>query len=134
MNGMISESSEFLDAAANDDKEGMKEELGDLLMNIVLHSVIAEENQEFTLTDVIRDSTEKMIRRHPHVFGSEKAENSDQVQVLWDKIKSGESSHENRKSVLDGIPVHYPSVLAAEKMQKKTAKYGFDWGSPEPVL
>ena len=90
MKNMMEEAGEFLDAADEDNSDGMLEELGDLLMHIALHSVIAEEEGRFTFQDVARLSGEKMIRRHPHVFGSEKVHNASDVQQLWDRIKSGE--------------------------------------------
>ena len=134
MKNLMEEAAEFLDAAGDHDNNGMLEELGDLLMHIVLHAQIARENGAFTFDDVARLSKEKMIRRHPHVFGSEKIRNSAEVQKLWDSVKSTEQSHADRHSLMDGIPAHCPALLQAEKMQKKAAKVHFDFSSPEDAL
>ena len=87
---LMEEAAEFLDAVEEQDYDGMLEELGDLLMHLVLHAQIASENGHFTFEDVARLSKEKMIRRHPHVFGSEKIDNSAEVQKLWDRVKATE--------------------------------------------
>ena len=134
MKNLMEETGEFLDAAADDDADGMLEELGDLLMHIALHSVIAEERGAFTFNDVARLSREKMIRRHPHVFGQEKADSSAQVESLWERVKSQEERHGKRESALDGIPRHCPALLQAQKMQKRASESGMDFPSPEHVL
>ncbi len=129
---LLGETAEYLDAAEDGNDEEMREELGDLLMQIVLNAAIAEERGAFTLKDVAADITEKMIRRHPHVFGSENVQNADDVVKLWENIKKEEKGS-TRPSLLDGIPRHI-ALLQAEKMQKKAAKAGFDWNDQREIL
>lgn len=129
---LLGETAEYMDAVEDHDDAEMKEELGDLLMEIVLNAVIAEERGAFTLENVAHDITEKMIRRHPHVFGSESVANSSEVVNLWERIKKEEKGA-SRPSILDGVPRHV-ALLQAEKMQKKAAKVGFDWPDAESVL
>lgn len=124
---LMEECGEFLDAVEDGDDAGMLEELGDILMHVVLHSVMAEERGAFTFEDVARVSAEKMRRRHPHVFGSETVRDSSEVVGLWEKIKKIEKKDNPRKSVMDGVPAHCPALLQAEKLQKRAAKLGFDW-------
>ena len=128
---LLGEVAEYMDAAEDGDDHAMREELGDLLMQIVLNAAIAEERGAFTLKDVAADVTEKMIRRHPHVFGDEAVQNSQDVIKLWEKVKKEEKKE--RKSVLDGIPRHV-ALSQAEKMQKKAAKLGFDWSKQEDII
>ncbi len=131
---LVEECGEFLDALAAKDDENMREELGDVLMQIVLHSVIAEERGMFDFYDVTKDVTEKMIYRHPHVFSDAKVENASQVLLQWDKLKAKEKNHAPKNSILDGIPCHVPALLQAEKIQKKAAKVGFDWKEQQELL
>ena len=113
----------------------LKSELGDLLLQIIFQSQISTENKEFTIEDVLDSINEKMIRRHPHVFNKNKEDiTTEEVLVNWEKIKSKEKEHQDRKSVLDGIPKGMTSLLVAEKMQKKASKVGFDWEHVEDVL
>lgn len=132
LDNLLGEAAEFMDAVTDGDDAEMREELGDLLMQIVLHACIAEERNAFTLEDVTRDIKEKMIRRHPHVFGTESVRDSSDVVKLWETIKKGEKG-DKRKSILDGIPNHV-ALLQAEKMQKKAAKVGFDWQNQKDIL
>ncbi len=129
---LLGETAEYLDAVEDGSDEDMREELGDLLMQIVLNAAIAEERGAFTLQDVAADITEKMIRRHPHVFGSENVNDSGEVVKLWEQIKKQEKGA-SRPSLLDGIPRHI-ALLQAEKMQKKAAKAGFDWTRQTDIL
>lgn len=131
---IMEECGEFLDALAAKDDENMREELGDVLMQIVLHSVIAEERGMFDFYDVTKDVTEKMIYRHPHVFSDAKVSDASQVLVQWDKLKAKEKNHAVATSLLDGIPCHAPALLQAEKIQKKAAKAGFDWKEQQEIL
>lgn len=131
---IMEECGEFLDALAAEDDENMREELGDVLMQVVLHSVIAEERGKFTLSDVIKDVTEKMIYRHPHVFSDSHVEDASAVLVQWEKLKAKEKNHGKKESLLDGIPTHAPALLQAEKLQKKAAKVGFDWKEQQEIL
>ena len=131
---IMEECGEFLDALAAKDDENMREELGDVLMQVVLHSVIAEERGRFTLSDVIKDVTEKMIYRHPHVFSTAHVEDASAVLVQWEKLKAKEKNHGKKDSLLDGVSTHAPALLQAEKLQKKAAKVGFDWKEQQEIL
>jgi len=107
--------------------EELKGELGDLLLNIIFQSLIKEEEGEFTIDDVAKKVSEKLIRRHPHIFSDVKIEGTKDVIRNWDEIKKKEKEHRGRKSVLDGIPKIYPPLAKAYKLQIKAAKVGFDW-------
>lgn len=107
--------------------EELKGELGDLLLNIVFQSLIKEEEGEFTIDDVAKKVSEKLIRRHPHIFADVEVEGTKDVMRNWDEIKRKEKEHRGRKSVLDGIPKIYPPLAKAYKLQVKAAKVGFDW-------
>ena len=107
--------------------EELKGELGDLLLNIIFQSLIKEEEGEFTIDDVVKKVSEKLIRRHPHIFSNIKIEGVKDVERNWDEIKKNEKEHSERKSILDGIPKIYPPLARAYKLQVKTAKVGFDW-------
>ena len=128
---LIEECYEFLEAVDDKDTHGMAEELGDILMQVVFHSRMAEEKGMFTLQDVIDGVTDKLIERHPHVFGSVKVANSEEVLTNWDAIKLQEKPE--RKRVLDGIYKGLPSLLRAHKIQRRVAKVGFDWTETEDV-
>lgn len=128
---MIEEVYEYLEAVDADDINGMREELGDVLMQIVFHARIAQEAGSFDLQDVIDEVTEKLINRHPHVFGDVYCETSDQVLVNWEAIKKQEKTE--RKHVLDGVTQGLPALLRAYKLQSKAAKVGFDWDNAEDV-
>ena len=128
---LIEECYEFLEAVDDKDTHGMAEELGDILMQVVFHSRMAEEKGLFTLQDVIDGVTEKLIERHPHVFGKVKVANSDEVLTNWEAIKLQEKPE--RERVLDGIYKGLPSLLRAHKIQKRVAKVGFDWTETEDV-
>lgn len=127
---LIGEVAEYLDAVDSSDDAGMREELGDVLMQVVLNAVIAEERGAFDLADVTHDITEKMIRRHPHVFSGERAENVDQVLKLWESVKKKEKESGDPTvpaSCLARIPRNLPALMRAAKVQKKAAEAGFDW-------
>lgn len=127
---LIGEMAEYLDAVDASDDAEMREELGDLLMQIVLNAVIAEERGAFDLAGVTRDVTEKMIRRHPHVFSGQKAENVSDVLQLWESVKKkekGKKAPADFVSCLDRIPRNLPALMRAQKVQKKAAEAGFDW-------
>ena len=125
----IEEAYEVIDAIDKKDYEELKKELGDLLLHIVFHSIIAEEDNRFKLEEVIDSIKEKLINRHPHVFGDVKVNNSDDVKRNWEMIKL----EEGRESVLEGIPVNLPSLQKAHRLQEKAAKVGFDWKLKEDV-
>lgn len=124
---LLEETYEVLEAM-DEGGEKLKGELGDLLLQVVFQSNICEEKGEFQIEDVIDSISEKMIRRHPHVFGDEVAvKTSDEVLFNWEKIKKNEKEHAERTSVLDGVPRGMSALLRAEKLQKKASKVGFDW-------
>ena len=124
---MTEELAEYLDALAGRDIPAMCDELGDLLMNVVFQAVVAEEQGNFTLKDTLQNLNAKLIRRHAHIFGDERAENAADVVAIWEKIKAGEADHQARKSLMDGIPAELSNLNRAEKIQKKAAKVHFDW-------
>ncbi len=126
---MIEETYECLDEIYKGNSIGIAKELGDLLLHIVLHSVIAEEKNEFNLADVINYETEKMIHRHPHVFGDTEVENSENVVKNWEHLKL----LEKRESVLEGVPNSLPQLLRAQRIQHKVSKVGFDWDDKKDV-
>jgi len=130
---MIEEVAEFLDAIDNEDHENLREELGDLLMNISFHVVLAEENELFNMRDVLREIISKMIRRHPHVFADVEVNSVDDVMQVWAKAKAAEGK-KAQKSILDGIPRNLSSLLTAREVQKKAAKVGFDWERQEQII
>jgi len=133
---LMEECGEFLDSVEDSDDAGMMEELGDILMHVVLHSVMAEERGAFSFEDVARVSVEKMRRRHPHVFGDAVVKDSEEVVGLWEEIKRREKERDGKqaKSAMDGVPRHCPALLQAEKLQKKAAKFGFDWSEPAQII
>lgn len=130
---LVEETYEVLDAIDAGDDDSLIEELGDVLLQVMLHAQIGEDDGYFTIQDVIRAITEKMIRRHPHVFGEVSAETADEVVKNWDEIKRGEKPEVVDQSLLDGIPKELPSLYRAYELQKKAAKVGFDWKEVEPM-
>ncbi|MBP7280566.1 MAG: nucleoside triphosphate pyrophosphohydrolase [Leptospiraceae bacterium] len=131
---IIEEAYEVVDAVESKNFEHMKEELGDLLFNIVFYAQIASEDKKFNINDVAKDISEKLIRRHPHVFNVPANLTPDEVLANWNKIKQQEKINNPKpESVLDGIPKSLPSILRAEKLQKLAAKVGFDWANIEDV-
>jgi ATP diphosphatase len=127
----IEEAYEVADAITRKDFKDLKEELGDLLLQAVYHSQMAAEAGHFTLNDVIHDVTQKMITRHPHVFGDQNAETPGDVNHIWAAQKDKEKS---QGSLMDGVAKNLPALLRAEKLQKRAAKIGFEWKKPEQVL
>jgi len=120
---LIEEAYEAVEAIDNEDYDELSRELGDLLLHVVFHSKIASENHSFTIDDVIFRISEKLIRRHPHVFGKAVAENQKEVATNWESIKLSEG----KESVLDGIPKQLPGLIRAQRMQEKAGNVGFDW-------
>ncbi len=132
----VEEAYEAIDAIDRKNFDDLKGELGDVALQVVFHSIIAEEEKKFTLAEVFTAINEKLIRRHPHVFGRRldslseaKIKTSREQSISWDNIKMSEG----RMSVLEGIPNHFPALMKAEKVQKKAAKVGFDWSKKEDV-
>ncbi|WP_193065211.1 nucleoside triphosphate pyrophosphohydrolase [Oceanobacillus oncorhynchi] len=122
----IEEVYELIEAIDEEDDDHIVEELGDLLMHILLHSQIGEDNGYFTIDDVIQSISDKMIYRHPHVFGGATADTEETVLENWEELKKQEKGKE-RESVLDGIPVHLPALAKAYKLVSKAGKVGFEW-------
>jgi len=125
----LEEAYEVVEAIDNTDMNELKSELGDLLLHIVFHSVIAEENKNFTIDEVIATIEEKLIRRHPHVFGDVKVNGNKDITRNWEAIKL----QEGRNSVLEGVPKNLPELHKAFRMQEKVSKVGFDWEKREDV-
>ena len=121
----IEETYEALDAIDDDDMTHLKEELGDVLLQVVLHSQIASEEGAFTIDDVADGISKKLVHRHPHVFGDVKVNSTDEILANWEKLKKEEKPH--RKSVMDGISPSLPALFGAYKISKKAVKVGFEW-------
>lgn len=126
---VLEETFEVLEAIDEKDFGALKEELGDLLLQIVFHSQIASEEQRFEVADVIDSITEKLIRRHPNVFGNLQISSAKEQSINWEKLKK----LEGKESVLDGVPKALSALLRALRIQQKAATVGFDWPSDEPV-
>lgn len=126
---LFEETNEVADTIVSKDYKHLQEELGDLLLQIVLHSQIAKENNEFAISDVIDSISEKMIRRHPHIFAGVKINSEDEVNQLWEEIKKKEQKDnvDKEKSILDKIPQELPTLSKTKKIQKEVIKNGFDW-------
>lgn len=122
---IIEETYELIDAINDNNKNAMKEELGDVLLQVVFHAQIAHENGEFDIDDVAKTISDKLIRRHPHVFGSTKVSGTDEVLKNWDEIKKTE--YKNRTSALDGVVQSQPALMSAQQISKKAVKVGFEW-------
>jgi tetrapyrrole methylase family protein/MazG family protein len=134
LSGFLDEMYEFFEAVDENDAFKMKEELGDLLLQIIFHAQLGSESNSFTLNDVATDISEKLIRRHPHVFGDVKVSSSREVLHNWEAIKKSEKGKEHRKSLVDDIPSALPALFRAEKVQRRVAKVGFDWKDVRPAL
>ncbi|MFA5404387.1 MAG: nucleoside triphosphate pyrophosphohydrolase [Ignavibacteria bacterium] len=126
---LLEESYEVLESIDNNDITELKKELGDILLQVVFHSSIGEEENTFSLNEVIEIEKEKLIARHPHIFGDVKVSGSEEVKINWEKLKR----NEGRKSILDGVPNELPALFKAYRIQEKAAKVGFDWKDPKPV-
>ncbi len=120
---------ELVEAIDGEKWDEVKGELGDILLNVLLHAQIAEDEGRFTLVEMVRSETRKMVVRHPHVFGEVDAETPEQVKINWERIKSAQG----RKSIFEGIPVAFPALARAFKVQDRAAKVGFDWESSDEV-
>lgn len=139
---MIEEAYEAVDAIETGDVAHLREELGDVLLQVVLQSQIAADDGEFTIDDVCAEVNEKMIRRHPHVFGDAHAANASETLDLWDKVKLAEKGSADeaaddagaqREGLLDGVPTSFPALMQAQKISRKAAAAGFEWDSLDDV-
>lgn len=135
---MIEEAYEAVDAIEQHDAAHLREELGDVLLQVVLQSQIAADAGEFTVADVCRDVNAKMIRRHPHVFGEAAAGSAEDVLSIWDNVKLAEKSAadaqtEESEGLLDSVPVSFPALLQAYKISRKAVAAGFEWDTVEDV-
>jgi ATP diphosphatase len=141
----LEEAYEVADAIARGDPADLKDELGDLLLQVVFHARMAEEQRSFDFGDVVQAITEKLIRRHPHVFGDEHSQTPDSVKGLWERIKAQERKDKHDKAArhggvtedqgaLAGVPVGLPALTRALKLQSKASAVGFDWNDPRAVL
>lgn len=131
---LIEESYETLEAIDLKDPDMMSEELGDVLLQVLLHSVIGREDGEFNIHEVVKKVSEKMVSRHPHVFEKDREMTSDEVLVQWEELKKKEKKEGSVVDAVSSISKHYPSLSRAEKVQKKAKKYGFDWDDIAPVF
>ncbi|HXH04678.1 MAG TPA: nucleoside triphosphate pyrophosphohydrolase [Candidatus Competibacteraceae bacterium] len=129
----LEEAHEVAEAIEREDYAELKAELGDLLFQVVFYAQMAKEEGRFDFEAVARAITDKMIRRHPHVFGDRSYASLDEQKADWERIKQTEKGGEPQ-SVLDGVPASLPALTRALKLQKKAARVGFDWGAAEPVL
>jgi ATP diphosphatase len=136
----IEEAYEVAEAIARDDLDDLKDELGDLLLQVVFHARMAEEQSAFAFGDVVEAITAKLIRRHPHVFGDAGKLSAEQVSGLWERIKASERADKapggdsEPARALSGVPAGLPALARAFKLQKKAARVGFDWGEPAPII
>ncbi len=125
--GLIEETYEVIEAINKDDRDGLLEELGDVLLQIVFHAQIEREQNSFDMNDVADGICKKMIERHPHVFGDVKADTSEKVLENWDTIKKQTKQQKNQTESMLSIPREFPALMRADKVQNKAAKVGFDW-------
>lgn len=130
---IIEEAYELVDAMKTNNIPNLTEEIGDVLLHVVMLSLMAEDQSLFTFESTIRGISDKMIRRHPHVFGTVTVDSSDEVVHNWEAIKLQETQH-TQKGLLDSIPAHLPAVMQAQKLQKKASRIGFDWPSTQGAI
>ena len=139
----IEEAYEVADAIAQGDMGELREELGDLLLQVVFHAQMGSESGLFDFGDVVAAITEKLIRRHPHVFGATRGAKLEEVNAAWERIKREEKTRKNAgrpaspaatAGLLDGVPLALPALTRAEKLQSRAARVGFDWKTPQPIL
>ena len=131
----LEETYEVLDAIDREDPVDMCEELGDILMQVAFHAQIETENGRFTMADVVNGIAQKMVYRHPHVFGGTmQADTSEEVLVNWEVLKRREKGQQSTADAIEAVPHTLPALWRAEKVQKKTAKAGFDWSDPVDAL
>lgn len=126
----IEETYELSEAIIEEDYPNIKEELGDLMLHMIFYSKIASETNQFDITDVLNAVSDKLVHRHPHIYGDVQADNEDQVKQNWEKLKL----QEGRKSVLEGVPRGLPALVKAMRVQDKARQVGFDWERAEQVV
>lgn len=131
---LLDETYEFFDAVDKNESAKIKEELGDLLLQVMLHSQIGSEEDGFAIEDVARGINEKLIRRHPHVFGATEATTPQEVTANWEQIKQEERKKQHRTCLVDDIPEAMPALFRAQKIQRRVARVGFDWQDAGPAL
>ena len=131
---IIEESYEVVDAIDRNDRAALAEELGDFLLQAVFLSRVAEEEGSFDIYDAITAIHDKLMRRHPHVFGDVKADTADQVLSNWEKLKSAERREEKKGGVLSGVPQSLPALLKASRLTEKAARVGFDWEQLDDIF
>ena len=128
---MLEEAYEAVDAIDEGNIANLREELGDVLLQVVLHAQIAKDNNEFDIEDVAKELADKLIHRHPHVFGDAKVNSTEDILNAWDRLKKEEKTY--RKSILDGISKSQSALMSAQKISKKVVKVGFEWDSEESL-
>ncbi|MBS1902966.1 MAG: nucleoside triphosphate pyrophosphohydrolase [Bacteroidetes bacterium] len=128
---LIEEAYETVEAIENHNVDELKKELGDLFLHVIFQALMAEEQNSFTLEDVLRSESEKLIYRHPHIFGDTAVSSAQDVAKNWEELKRAETG---RTSVLDGVPASLPALQRAARIQDKASKVGFDWPTTEGVL
>ncbi len=131
---IIEEAYEVVEALEEKNMDSLKEELGDLLLQVVFQAQIGKENDIFDIDDIIRAISNKLIRRHPHVFGEKKLDTSQEVKKMWEEIKSQERNNKSKGSLLDNISKVQPALNQAYEVQLKAAEVGFDWDNIEDVI
>lgn len=128
---MLEEAYEAVDAIDDNDMANLREELGDVLLQVVLHAQIAKDEGNFDIEDVAKELSDKLIHRHPHVFGNQEVHSTEEILANWDKLKKEEKTE--RKSVLDGVSKSQSALMSAQKISKKAVKVGFEWDCVETL-
>lgn len=132
--GIIEEAYEVIETIDQKDDEKFEEELGDLLMQVLLNAQIARDEGKFDILGVIQKISEKLIRRHPHVFGDLDVKDSQEIMQNWERIKSEERAERDENSLMDGVPTNLPALIQARKVQSRASRIGFDWDKADDVL
>jgi XTP/dITP diphosphohydrolase len=125
----IEETYELADAISSNDMESIKGEIGDLFLHLVFYAKLGDEKGDFNVTDILNQICDKLIHRHPHIYGDVKVQNEEEVKANWEKLKL----KEGKKSVLEGVPVSLPALVKATRIQEKVKGIGFEWDNPEDV-
>jgi tetrapyrrole methylase family protein / MazG family protein len=132
--GIIEEAYEVIETIDKKDDEKFEEELGDLLMQVLLNAQIAKDEGKFDILGVIQRISEKLIRRHPHVFADLQVKDSEEIMQNWERIKSEERAERDENSLMDGVPINLPALIQARKVQSRASRVGFDWDKTDDVL